>query len=45
MKHSIHIDRMLSELLPDSTGSDPGGDEAEDVSSKVSEENDRESLQ
>ena len=45
VKHSIHIDRMLSELLPDSTGSDPGGDEAEDVSSKVSEENDRGSLQ
>ena len=36
---------MLGELLPDSTAPDPDGDEVEDVSSKVSEENDRESLQ
>lgn len=45
VKHSIHIDRMLNELLPDSPASDSGGDETDGASSRVSEENDRGSLQ
>ena len=44
VKHSIQIDRMLSELLPDSSVPDAQAEESGDLSSSVSEENDRESL-